>query len=152
MVAFRLFINMVNDQDKSVGSVVSDLFQLSFGAVLLGLVWAFAVILLLGRVQGDATVESTLPVAMAYLLFYVAEKVGRRMHMISICFLRRRIAHVFSTVFSLCDCRKLQCLVFSQLLSLGSVSRGSVCHSLSGDRFRSGRLNPVDPIIFRGGG
>lgn len=75
MVGFRLFINMVAGQEYSKGDVVSDLFQLSFGAILLGLGWAIAVIFLLGRVQGDATVESTLPIAMAYLLFWLAEKV-----------------------------------------------------------------------------
>jgi NhaP-type Na+/H+ or K+/H+ antiporter len=53
---------------------VGTLLQLSVGGTLLGIVWAIAVVSLLGRVQSNSTVEPLLLLAMSYLLFYTADE------------------------------------------------------------------------------
>lgn len=74
MVAFLLCLQGVEGETFTAGGTVGTLLQLSVGGTLLGIVWAIAVISLLGRVQSNSTVEPLLLLTMSYLLFYTAEE------------------------------------------------------------------------------
>jgi hypothetical protein len=49
------------------------LLRLAVGGIALGLLWAFGTIFFVSRVYNDSLTETTLVVASAFLLFYVAE-------------------------------------------------------------------------------
>lgn len=74
MVAYALCLQLVEGKAFSAGGMLGTLTQLSVGALLLGVVWAFAVISVLGRIRKDSTLEPILLLSMSYLLFYTAEE------------------------------------------------------------------------------
>jgi NhaP-type Na+/H+ or K+/H+ antiporter len=73
IVLFSICINISRGANVGAGEMIAELFQLSLGGVALGAVWAAATIYAVGRVYNDSLTETTIIVASAFLLFFVAE-------------------------------------------------------------------------------